>query len=175
MSFPLYRYVLCNLHIKETTVKKSITWVFVYKSDSVYNIYYCCYTSFRDQRITQDVDKLSSQFSSIFSTLVITPFIVGYYTYQCYKRLAMLRWLIFVIKCSNNRAVWNYSVLIHTGRQFEIEVFFSEMSCYSMGYIGPVSIYGYFVFATVINKLIMAPIVQLVFKQEKLEGNFRWV
>ena len=44
---------------------------------------------------------------------------------------------------------------------------------YSTGYIGPVSIYSYFVAGTLINKLIMTPIVKLVFQQEKLEGNFR--
>ncbi|XP_028409619.1 ATP-binding cassette sub-family D member 4-like [Dendronephthya gigantea] len=82
-----------------------------------------------DQRITQDVDKFSNQFSSIFSTLVISPFIVGYYTYQCYK---------------------------------------------SIGYIGPLSIYGYFIVGTLVNKLLMAPIIKLVFQQEKLEGNFRF-
>ncbi|CAB4000403.1 ATP-binding cassette sub-family D member 4 isoform X1, partial [Paramuricea clavata] len=82
-----------------------------------------------DQRITQDVDKFSNQFSSIFSTLVISPFTVGYYTYQCYK---------------------------------------------SIGYIGPLSIYGYFIVGTLFNKILMAPIIKLVFQQEKLEGNFRF-
>ena len=82
-----------------------------------------------DQRITQDVDKFSNQFSSIFSTLVISPFTIGYYTYQCYK---------------------------------------------STGYIGPLSIYGYFVVGSLFNKILMAPIIKLVFQQEKLEGNFRF-
>ena len=53
--------------------------------DAFYLTLFC-----RDQRITQDVDKFSNQFSSIFSTLVISPFTVGYYTYQCYKRCARL-------------------------------------------------------------------------------------
>jgi hypothetical protein len=53
----------------------------------IYSTLFC-----RDQRITQDVDKFSNQFSSIFSTLVISPFTVGYYTYQCYKRCARPIW-----------------------------------------------------------------------------------
>ncbi|XP_046847751.1 lysosomal cobalamin transporter ABCD4-like [Xenia sp. Carnegie-2017] len=82
-----------------------------------------------DQRITQDVDKFCKEFSTIFSTLVISPFIIGYYTYQCYD---------------------------------------------STKYIGVVSIYGYFILGTIFNKILMSPIIKLVFQQEKLEGNFRF-
>ncbi|XP_062503781.1 lysosomal cobalamin transporter ABCD4-like [Corticium candelabrum] len=44
----------------------------------------------------------------------------------------------------------------------------------SIGYFGPVLIYLYFFVGVVINKLIMSPIVHLVYKQENLEGDFRF-
>ncbi|XP_065833740.1 lysosomal cobalamin transporter ABCD4-like isoform X2 [Oscarella lobularis] len=44
----------------------------------------------------------------------------------------------------------------------------------SVGYYGPALVYTYFGFGAVINRLIMTPIVRLVFGQEKLEGNFRF-
>ncbi|KAM3850559.1 lysosomal cobalamin transporter ABCD4-like [Diretmus argenteus] len=45
---------------------------------------------------------------------------------------------------------------------------------HSTGWIGPVSIFGYFVIGTIANKILMGPIVATLFEQEKLEGDFRW-
>lgn len=45
---------------------------------------------------------------------------------------------------------------------------------YSTGWIGPVSIFAYFVFGTLANKMLMGPIVSTLFEQEKLEGDFRF-
>lgn len=50
--------------------------------------------------------------------------------------------------------------------------------CYlfsSTGYIGPVSVLIFFVIATVINKLLMSPVVRMVFRKERMEGNFRYI
>jgi len=82
-----------------------------------------------DQRITQDVERFCDVFRKASIVFIISPFTVGYYTYQCYK---------------------------------------------SSGYLGPLLIYGYFIVGTIVNKLIMTPIVTLVVKQEKLEGDFRF-
>ncbi|KAJ8309383.1 hypothetical protein KUTeg_014257 [Tegillarca granosa] len=81
-----------------------------------------------DQRITQDVDKLSSTFSQIFSPIILSPFIIGYYTYHCFK---------------------------------------------TTGYLGPVGVLVFFLVSTIINKLLMSPVVTLVFKRERREGDFR--
>uniref|UniRef100_A0A8D0AQK3 ATP-binding cassette, sub-family D (ALD), member 4 n=1 Tax=Sander lucioperca TaxID=283035 RepID=A0A8D0AQK3_SANLU len=45
---------------------------------------------------------------------------------------------------------------------------------HSTGWIGPVSIFGYFVVGTIANKILMGPIVSTLFEQEKLEGDFRF-
>ncbi|XP_064600935.1 lysosomal cobalamin transporter ABCD4-like [Liolophura sinensis] len=44
----------------------------------------------------------------------------------------------------------------------------------STGYIGPVSVVCFFLVATVINKFLMSPVVNYVYKQERMEGNFRF-
>ncbi|XP_056150311.1 ATP-binding cassette sub-family D member 4 [Lampris incognitus] len=82
-----------------------------------------------DQRISQDVERLCKQMSTMASRLIISPFTLAYYTYHCF---------------------------------------------YSTGWIGPVSIFCYFVIGTITNKILMGPIVTTLFKQEKLEGDFRF-
>ncbi|KAL4238002.1 ATP-binding cassette sub- D member 4 [Mactra antiquata] len=44
----------------------------------------------------------------------------------------------------------------------------------SSGYIGPVGCIIFFIIASVINKLLMSPVVRYVFLQENMEGNFRF-
>ena len=82
-----------------------------------------------DQRISQDVDKFSLQFSDISSKLLISPLTIGYYSYKCFT---------------------------------------------NTGYFGPLTIYGYFIIGSIINRIIMSPIVGLVVKQERNEGDFRF-
>ena len=43
----------------------------------------------------------------------------------------------------------------------------------SLGWYGVLGIYLFFLVSTVINKFLMGPIVRLIFKQERQEGNFR--
>uniref|UniRef100_A0A8C1AIF2 ATP-binding cassette, sub-family D (ALD), member 4 n=1 Tax=Cyprinus carpio carpio TaxID=630221 RepID=A0A8C1AIF2_CYPCA len=86
-----------------------------------------------DQRISQDVERLCKQISTMASRLLISPFTVTYYTYQCFNR--------------------NHSIA---------------------GWIGFVSIFGYFVAGTIINKILIGPIVSMLVEQEKLEGDFRF-
>nr|XP_020649531.1 ATP-binding cassette sub-family D member 4 isoform X4 [Pogona vitticeps] len=82
-----------------------------------------------DQRISQDVERFCKQLSSMASRLILSPFTLAYYTYQCF---------------------------------------------YSTGWMGPVSIFGYFIIGTLVNKILMSPIVAKLVQQEKLEGDFRF-
>ncbi|XP_070233621.1 lysosomal cobalamin transporter ABCD4 isoform X2 [Bos mutus] len=81
-----------------------------------------------DQRISQDVERFCRQLSSMASKLIISPFTLVYYTYQCFR---------------------------------------------STSWLGPVSIFGYFILGTVVNRVVMGPIVAKLVQQEKLEGDFR--
>nr|XP_058149058.1 lysosomal cobalamin transporter ABCD4 isoform X1 [Dasypus novemcinctus] len=82
-----------------------------------------------DQRISQDVERFCRQLSSMASQLIVSPFTLAYYTYQCFQ---------------------------------------------STGWLGPVSIFGYFILGTMVNKILMGPIVAKLVQQEKLEGDFRF-
>ncbi|XP_026567458.1 ATP-binding cassette sub-family D member 4 isoform X1 [Pseudonaja textilis] len=82
-----------------------------------------------DQRISQDVERFCKQLSSMASKLIISPFTLAYYTYQCF---------------------------------------------YSTGWLGPLSIFGYFIIGTIVNKFLMSPIISKLVQQEKLEGDFRF-
>lgn len=42
------------------------------------------------------------------------------------------------------------------------------------GWLGPVSIYAFFFVGTIVNRIVMSPIVKFVMKQEKCEGDFRF-
>uniref|UniRef100_A0A8C1AHV9 ATP-binding cassette, sub-family D (ALD), member 4 n=1 Tax=Cyprinus carpio carpio TaxID=630221 RepID=A0A8C1AHV9_CYPCA len=86
-----------------------------------------------DQRISQDVERLCKQISTMASRLLISPFTVTYYTYQCFNRSE--RCCVFVL-----------------------------LFC----------IFGYFVAGTIINKILIGPIVSMLVEQEKLEGDFRF-
>ncbi|XP_048841780.1 ATP-binding cassette sub-family D member 4 isoform X1 [Brienomyrus brachyistius] len=45
---------------------------------------------------------------------------------------------------------------------------------HSTGWVGPISIFGYFIVGTLTNKVLMGPIVATLVEQEKLEGDFRF-
>uniref|UniRef100_UPI00398EAC5A lysosomal cobalamin transporter ABCD4 n=1 Tax=Pristiophorus japonicus TaxID=55135 RepID=UPI00398EAC5A len=82
-----------------------------------------------DQRISQDVERFCRGLSTMASNLIISPFTLGYYTYQCF---------------------------------------------YSTGWLGPISIFIYFIIGSVVNKILIGPIVPTLIQQEKLEGDFRF-
>lgn len=41
---------------------------------------------FRDQRLTQDVDKFCQELKKVVPQVVIAPFVIAYYTYETYTR-----------------------------------------------------------------------------------------
>ncbi|KAM4690871.1 lysosomal cobalamin transporter ABCD4 isoform 2-T2 [Rhinophrynus dorsalis] len=81
-----------------------------------------------DQRMTQDVERFCREFSSSASQVLITPFTLAYYSYQC---------------------------------------------AVNTGWMGPLSIFGYFVIGSLVNKVLIGPVIPKLVQQEKLEGDFR--
>ena len=43
----------------------------------------------RDQRITQDVDRMTKTFSSIIADLLVSPFTIAFYTYRTWTRCVL--------------------------------------------------------------------------------------
>lgn len=68
-------------------MKKSIIRKYNYKSAIIcvtvdfLNLFFY---KFRDQRITQDIDKFAETLSQIVTKLIIAPVMVIYYTYKCW-------------------------------------------------------------------------------------------
>lgn len=82
-----------------------------------------------DQRITQDVDRLCQKLSGIVPTVLVSPFTIGYYSYQSF--------------------------------------------CVA-GVGGPLAVFVYFGLSTIVNKLLIGPVVPRVYELEKQEGRFRY-
>ncbi|ESO07963.1 hypothetical protein HELRODRAFT_75595, partial [Helobdella robusta] len=53
-------------------------------------------------------------------------------------------------------------------------IFYSVQCWLVIGWIGPISVYIFFIISTVINNFLMSPIVRLAAQQEQLEGDFRF-
>uniref|UniRef100_A0A8C3AGJ8 ATP-binding cassette, sub-family D (ALD), member 4 n=1 Tax=Cyclopterus lumpus TaxID=8103 RepID=A0A8C3AGJ8_CYCLU len=114
--------------IFKNTIKSNILNI-ITRRNHVISVVSACRVPCRDQRISQDAERLCKQMSTMASRLIVSPFTLAYYSYHCF---------------------------------------------YSTGWIGPVSIFGYFVIGTIANKILMGPIVSTLFEQEKLEGDFRF-
>uniref|UniRef100_A0A0M3IT26 ABC transmembrane type-1 domain-containing protein n=1 Tax=Ascaris lumbricoides TaxID=6252 RepID=A0A0M3IT26_ASCLU len=84
----------------------------------------------RDQRITQDVEKMCNQLAiSILPSALIGPFVVAWYSWKTLQ---------------------------------------------TSGFLGIGIVYGYFVFGTVINKILLSPMAKWSARVEKAEGDFRY-
>ncbi len=53
-------------------------------------------------------------------------------------------------------------------------VFYTQQVAALMGWIGPVTIYGYFILGSIVNKFLMSRVAEYVWRQEKVEGSFRF-
>ena len=80
-----YYYIIIRPHdsveISATFTCLSMLWKALWSNDYVYG-----YLHYRDQRITQDVDKTCRKFSEILAQLLISPFTITYYVYQTWSR-----------------------------------------------------------------------------------------
>lgn len=125
----------------------------------------------RDQRISQDAERLCKQMSTMASRLIVSPFTLAYYTYHCFYRWEFVESAMNSIK---TLCLFMCFLSSHVVLKLYILCFVFCFFC-STGWIGPVSIFAYFVIGTFANKTLMGPIVSTLFEQEKLEGDFRYV
>lgn len=68
---------------------------------------------------------------------------------------------------------WSQIIAIVIISPFTI-AYYTYAAYSSTGWIGPTGVFLFFVVGTIVNKLLMSPIVNVVFEQEKLEGDFRY-
>ena len=61
-------------------------WKTMWISVTAFVLCVCVCLNTRDQRISQDVERLCKQMSTMASRLIISPFTLTYYTYHCYYR-----------------------------------------------------------------------------------------
>lgn len=101
-----------------------------------------------DQRITQDVDKMTVSLSVMVPEIMVSPFIIG-------KSLD--------VRCN-----------IPTDTPPFFAVFYSYR-CYGVsGLVGPVGCVTFFLLSTLINKWLITQVSRLVYAQERCEGDFRF-
>ncbi|VDD94476.1 unnamed protein product [Enterobius vermicularis] len=99
----------------------------MYVAKCLYSLHF---ESYSDQRITQDVERMSNQLAiNILPNALIGPFVVAWYTWKTWQ---------------------------------------------GAGVFGVAITYGYFVFGTIVNRLLMGPLAQWSARVEKAEGDFRY-
>ena len=68
----------------------------------------------RDQRISQDAERLCKQMSTMASRLIVSPFTLSYYTYQCYHRWGLQVKHNVVCVIFEKTIVFHYIIIIST-------------------------------------------------------------
>ena len=60
----------------------------IVKSNNLISVFFFVLTvlTCRDQRISQDAERLCKQMSTMASRLIVSPFTLAYYTYHCFLR-----------------------------------------------------------------------------------------
>lgn len=117
--------------------------------------------------MTQDVEKMARILTQdLFAPILMAPFILIYYTYLTYERFVSF----FVFHTSN---IFLSAVRFSSFKAMIVKLFVITDIFYSTGLLGPFAIYCYFILATLVNKLLLSPIVPLVNEQERKEGGFR--
>lgn len=85
-----------------------------------------------DQRITQDVDKMSTSLSLIAPELIVSPFIIGFYTYKCFNAsgfVGPLSCVIFFLVSSllNHFLISNVSFYVYAQEKAEGDFRFQHL------------------------------------------------
>lgn len=109
LSCKQYIINIFNVTSREILTDKLHNFYFNNNQFYFINTFKYTFTDNPDQRITQDIDKFCTQFSSIIDPFVTAPFTITYYSYNCFQTTGWIGpvsvFIVFLISVTINKLI----------------------------------------------------------------------